>query len=162
MASGLVLPGKQSSRLSAGIIRHQSCWLSSWQQSFPYRLKPYLVLRMNKSHLHIFVGLILSFFLLTLADLVPFWMPMMGELVALLLVVVLLLIWAGFVMQEQTNDEREIVLKMKAGRVAYLSGMFVLMIGLIVQGMAEAIDPWIAVALAVMVLAKLATRYFCD
>lgn len=117
---------------------------------------------MNKSHLHIFVGLILSFFLLTLADLVPFWMPMMGELVALLLVVVLLLIWAGFVMQEQTNDEREIVLKMKAGRVAYLSGMFVLMIGLIVQGMAEAIDPWIAVALAVMVLAKLATRYFCD
>ncbi len=117
---------------------------------------------MNKNYLHIIVAGVLAFFLLTLADLVPFWMPMMGEMTALLLVVILLLVWAGFVMQEQAHDEREVVLKMKSGRAAYLSGLGVLMLALIVQGFAHAIDPWIAVALAVMVLSKLVSRLYLE
>ncbi len=115
---------------------------------------------MNKNYLHSGVAIVLAFFLLTLADLVPFWMPMMGEMTALLLVVILLLVWAGFVMQETAHDEREVLLKMKSGRVAYLSGLGVLMVALVVQGFAHAIDPWIAVALAVMVVAKLFTRLY--
>ena len=106
------------------------------------------------------VAVVLAFFLLTLADLVPFWMPMMGEMTVLLLVVVLLLVWAGFVLQENAHDEREVLLKMKSGRVAYLSGLGVLMLALVVQGMNHAIDPWIAVALAVMVVTKLFTRLY--
>lgn len=115
---------------------------------------------MNKNYLHSGVAIVLAFFLLTLADLVPFWMPMMGEMTALLLVVILLLVWAGFVMQETAHDEREVLLKMKSGRVAYLSGLGVLMVALVVQGFAHTIDPWIAVALAVMVVAKLFTRLY--
>jgi hypothetical protein len=115
---------------------------------------------MNKNYLHSGVAIVLAFFLLTLADLVPFWMPMMGEMTALLLVVILLLVWAGFVMQETAHDEREVLLKMKSGRVAYLSGLGVLMVALVVQGFAHAIDPWIAIALAVMVVAKLVTRLY--
>ena len=115
---------------------------------------------MNKNYLHSGVAIVLAFFLLTLADLVPFWMPMMGEMTALLLVVILLLVWAGFVMQETAHDEREVLLKMKSGRVAYLSGLGVLMVALVVQGFAHAIDPWIAVALVVMVVAKLFTRHY--
>lgn len=117
---------------------------------------------MNKNYLHIIVAAVLAFFLLTLADLVPFWMPMMGEMTALLLVVILLLVWAGFVMQETAHDEREVVLKMKSGRVAYLSGLGVLMLALIVQGFAHAIDPWIAIALAVMVVSKLVSRLYLE
>lgn len=117
---------------------------------------------MNKNYLHIIVAAVLTFFLLTLADLVPFWMPMMGEMTALLLVVILLLVWAGFVMQETAHDEREVVLKMKSGRVAYLSGLGVLMLALIVQGFAHAIDPWIAIALAVMVVSKLVSRLYLE
>lgn len=117
---------------------------------------------MNKQYLHIGVGLVLTFFLLTLADLVPFWMPMMGEMIALLIVVILLLMWAGFVLQEQAQDEREVLLKMKSGRVAYLSGLGVLLVALVVQGFAHAIDPWIAISLAVMVLAKLLTRVYLE
>ena len=113
---------------------------------------------MNKKYLHITVAGILAFFLLALADLIPFWMPMMGELIALLIVVILLLVWAGFVMQEVAHDEREVLLKMKSGRIAYLSGLGVLMLALVVQGFTHAIDPWIAIALAVMVLAKLFSR----
>ncbi|HMO77579.1 MAG TPA: hypothetical protein PKA42_00285 [Candidatus Paceibacterota bacterium] len=117
---------------------------------------------MNKTYLPVVVAILLAFFLLVLADLVPFWMPMMGEMMALLLVVVLLIIWVGFVLQEVTHDEREVLLKMKSGRVAYLSGLGVLTLGLVVQGFSEAIDPWIAIALATMVISKLLTRLYLE
>jgi hypothetical protein len=117
---------------------------------------------MNKTHIPVIVGLVLAFFLLTLADLVPFWMPMMGEMTALLVVAILMMVWVGFVMQESTHDEREMVLKMRSGRVAYLSGLGVLLLALVVQGFAHVIDPWIAIALAVMVLAKLSTRLYLE
>ncbi len=115
---------------------------------------------MNKNYLHIIVAAVLAFFLLALADLIPFWMPMMGEMIALLIVVLLLLVWVGFVLKEKAHDERELLLKMKSGRVAYLSGLGVLMVALLVQGFQHAIDPWLAVALAVMVVAKLLTHLF--
>lgn len=115
---------------------------------------------MNKNYLHITVAAVLAFFLLALADLIPFWMPMMGEMIALLIVSILMLTWVGFVMKEVAHDEREVALKMKSGRAAYLSGLGVLMMALIVQGFAHAIDPWIAIALAVMVLAKLCARLY--
>lgn len=125
-------------------------------------LNHYLVLLMNKTYLHVAVALLLTFFLAVLADLVPFWMPMMGQMTALLIVVLLLITWAGFVMQETTHDEREVLLKMKSGRVAYLSGLGMLMLALIVQGFAHTIDPWIAGALAVMVVSKLLTRLYLE
>jgi hypothetical protein len=115
---------------------------------------------MNKNYLHITVAGVLAFFLLALADLIPFWMPMMGEMIALLVVSILMLLWVGFVMKEVAHDEREVLLKMKSGRIAYLSGLGVLMLALIVQGFHHAIDPWIAIALAVMVLAKLFARLY--
>ena len=71
---------------------------------------------MNKNYLHIIVAAVLAFFLLARADLVPFWMPMIGEMIALLIVVILMLVWAGFVMQETAHDEREVLLKMKSRR----------------------------------------------
>lgn len=117
---------------------------------------------MNKNYLHIIVAGVLAFFLLALADLIPFWMPMMGEMIALLIVVILMLVWAGFVMQETAHDEREVLLKMKSGRIAYLSGLGVLMLALIVQGFAHAIDPWIAIAIAVMVVSKLLSRLYLE
>jgi len=114
---------------------------------------------MNKI-IQISVAVLLAFLLLVLADLVPFWMPMMGEMIALMLVVVLLVVWAGFVMQEQAHDEREVLLKMKSGRIAYLSGLGMLLIALLVQGFAHDIDPWIAITLAVMVVVKLLARLY--
>ena len=114
----------------------------------------------NEIIIHSAVALLISFFALALADLIPFWMPMMGEMMVLLLVVILLLVWAGFVMQETAHDEREVLLKMKSGRVAYLSGLGVLMLALVMQGIQHAIDPWIAVTLAVMVITKLVTRLY--
>ncbi len=108
------------------------------------------------------VAITWCFLLVVLSDLVPFWMPMMGEMVALLIVVVLLLIWGGYVMQEDACDEREVELKMRSRRVAYLGALSFLMLALIVQGLNHAIDPWIAGALAVMVGAKLLARLYIE
>lgn len=117
---------------------------------------------MNKQYLHTTLALIIIFLLLVVADLVPFWMPMMGELVAVIVISVFLVFWAGAILQEQALDEREVALKMKSGRIAYLSGLAILLIALIVQGISHTIDPWIPVSLGVMVAAKLLTRIYLE
>lgn len=116
---------------------------------------------MNKKVVQVTMSVTLGFFLLVLADLIPFWMPM-GNIFALLLVTVLLMAWACIILVEQVSDEREVYLKMMAGRVAYLSGMAVLLTALLVQGLSETIDPWIPVALATMVVSKLLTRIYLE
>lgn len=108
-----------------------------------------------------FIALSLTVLLVLLAD--PFgWMPPMGAMIALLAATIFLILFAGFVMQENGGDEREVVHRMNAGRIAYLSGIGTLTIGLIMQGFAHAIDPWILAALGVMVLAKIVSRFYSD
>lgn len=117
---------------------------------------------MHKKIIQSTVALVVIFFLIVLADLVPFWMPMMGELIALLLVTVCLLAWVGFIMTEQAVDEREVVLAMKSGRVAYVAGLSILLSALIVQVFAHAVDPWVPIALAVMVGSKVLARLYLE
>ncbi len=117
---------------------------------------------MKNNTIEIVVALVLVVLLLALADLIPFWMPDMAQMLALLGACSLLLIWAGFVMYEKSGDERELQHRMNAGRVAYLSGIGTLTLALIIQGLSHAIDPWIAVTLGVMVISKLCARLFAD
>jgi hypothetical protein len=117
---------------------------------------------MNKTIVHTGVALLIGFFLLVIADLIPFWMPMMGELVALVCVTVLLLVWASFIVSETAVDEREVQLKIQSGRVAYLAGLGVLLLALVVQGLMHTVDPWIPAALATMVLAKHFARLYLE
>lgn len=117
---------------------------------------------MNKKIVHTAVALLISFLLLVIGDLVPFWMPMMGELIALVCVTVLLLVWVSFVLSEKAADEREVYLKTQSGRVAYVAGLAILLTALIVQTLAHAIDPWVPIALAVMVVAKHVARLYLE
>jgi uncharacterized membrane protein (UPF0182 family) len=112
--------------------------------------------------IHSIVATLIGFFALVLADLVPFWMPMMGEMVALLLVTVLLCVWVGLVLFENVHDEREAQLRHQSGRIAYTAGISVLLAALLVQGFAHAIDPWVPVTLAVMVVAKQLSRLYLE
>ena len=108
------------------------------------------------------IAVILVVVLILLTD--PFMniMPPMAAMGALLCAAILLVMWSGFVMYESAADEREAMHRMNAGRVAYLSGVAVLTVALIVQGLSHQSDPWIAGALAIMVLSKLAARIFYD
>lgn len=117
---------------------------------------------MNKKIIQSVVAGVVIFFLIVLADMVPFWMPMMGEMLVLLLVTICLLIWVGFVLAERAVDEREVYLAMKSSRVAYVAGVLVLAVALVVEGIAGAIDPWIPISLAVMVGSRVLTRLYWE
>ena len=108
------------------------------------------------------ISVLLVMSLLALLDPFMYWMPTMYTRVSLLITTILLVIWTGLVMYEQTTDERDVVHRMNAGRVAYLSGVATLTIALLVQSMGYVIDPWIAITLLVMVIAKISARFYSE
>ena len=112
--------------------------------------------------LSIGTAVVLVGLLTLLSDPFMLWMPMGAQLFVLLSAVVLACAWVGFVMYEQAHDEREVLHKMHAGRIAYLSGIAVLTTALVVQGLNHTIDPWISIALGVMVISKLFTRFYSE
>ena len=115
---------------------------------------------MKNKYLHILTATILVVLLALLVDPFMLWMPPMAAMAALLLAAVLLCAWAGFVMFEGALDEREALHRMHAGRFAYLSGIGVLTLALVVQGLSHHIDVWVAFALAAMVVTKLGARLY--
>ncbi len=117
---------------------------------------------MSKKIITGILAVVVVFFLIVLADLVPFWMPMMGELVVLAVVTTTLLVFLAFVLTEEASDEREVVLTMRSGRIAYVAGVVTLLCALVLQVMEHAVDPWVPIALAVMVASKVGARWYID
>ena len=111
---------------------------------------------------HYFVAFVLLLSLFALTDPFMYWMPDMAAMVVLVVAAALSAVWAGFVAREHGGDERDVHNRMFAGRVAYLSGIAVLTAALVVQGLQHALDPWIPAALGVMVVAKIAARWYAD
>lgn len=68
---------------------------------------------------------------------------------------ILVALYAGLVLREKPADEREEKLREKAGRAGFLAGVFVLSIGVIYQVIFAKVDPFLLLALAVMVLVKI-------
>ena len=112
--------------------------------------------------LHIGTAIVLVGLLILLSDPFMLWMPAKAQMAALLGAAVLACVWAGFVMYERASDEREMLHKMHAGRVAYLSGIAVLTLALVFQGFARDIDPWVSIALGAMVISKLVSRFYSE
>ena len=86
-------------------------------------------------------------------------MIVMGILAILL---VLFGIFASFILKEKAFDERDDVNRSLAGRNAFLAGSAILMLGIVIQGYSHKIDPWLVVALIVMIVIKIVTRFWSD
>lgn len=112
--------------------------------------------------LSIIILVLLALVLFTLVDPFMYWMPSAVQMGALTFAAVLLVAWVAFVLREGSGDEREVQLRAYAGRAAYLSGVCVLGLALVIQGFSHAIDPWIPLALIAMVAAKLTARLYGD
>ncbi len=84
-----------------------------------------------------------------------FWMPSMMLLTMILALVVLFAVFASFVWREHSQDERESVHKMMAGRVAFLIGAGLLVVGIIYQSFHHTLDVWLVVTLVGMIIAKI-------
>ncbi|MBM3272065.1 hypothetical protein FJY94_02150 [Candidatus Kaiserbacteria bacterium] len=117
---------------------------------------------MNNDLSRILVAGVLVVLLVSLCDPFMLLMPSAVQMAALLAATLFAVVWAGFVVAEQSHDERELVHRMHAGHIAYLSGIGVLTVALLVQGFEHAIDPWILVALGVMVVSKVAARWYSE
>lgn len=90
------------------------------------------------------------------------WMPDM--MVTSMLVIGLLVfgIFAGFMLQEKSGDERENSHRALAGRNAFLVGSSVLVLGILVQGYTHTVDGWLVIALVSMIVSKFLTRAWSD
>ena len=116
----------------------------------------------NKITKEIIVSLTLVVFEILLLNPFHFWMPdimVMGMLVALL---VLFGIFASFILKEKVFDERDNVNRSLAGRNAFLAGSAILMLGIVIQGYSHRVDSWLVIALVVMIIVKISTRFWSD
>lgn len=114
----------------------------------------------NKTLKEITVPLALIVISVLLLNPFHFWMPDMmiaGILVALL---VLFGIFASFILKEKAFDERDDMNRSLAGRNAFLAGSAIIMIAIITQGYRHSLDPWLVVALTVMIIIKIGSHFW--
>ena len=85
----------------------------------------------------------------------PFWMPMGAIYAVLICFAVALGIFATFVWRERGGDERDILIRQVASRIAYLCTSIILAIGIVFQTVvSHEVDIWLVAAFIVMVIAK--------
>ncbi len=106
------------------------------------------------------IALVLAVLLVFLVNPFDLFMPSMMQTLAVALAGLLFLLFAGFVWREQAEDEREELHRFLAARFAYLIGMGVLMLAVLIQSFAHMLDPWIIAALIGMLIAKVAGRMY--
>ena len=116
----------------------------------------------NKNIKEISIAVILLVLLLVLLNPLHFWMPSMMVLALLVAALVAAGFFAAFILNEKAIDEREDVHRALAGRAAYLSGSAVLILGILVQSVSHAVDPWLFIALVAMIVSKIAVRLHAD
>ncbi len=116
----------------------------------------------NNTTKEIGVAVILVGFFLVLLNPFHFWMPTMVHMVLLALAIGVFGAYATFVMREKVADEREGIHRMNSGRIAFLAGAGALVAGIIYQSYIDRLDIWLVFVLVVMVISKLAARFYSD
>ncbi len=87
-----------------------------------------------------------------------FWMPTMMHMTLLAVGAGSFGLFALLILREGQGDERENAHRMQAGRSAFIVGSAILLVAIMVQSFAHAVDPWVVVALLGMVVAKVGAR----
>ncbi len=70
------------------------------------------------------------------------------------------LTFAAFILKERALDERESLHTLKAGRISYLAGVGVLVLGIILETFKHDVDPWLVIGVCIMVLSKILSRIY--
>lgn len=101
------------------------------------------------------VSLILIILLILFLNPLGFLMPTTLFMMIVLALIVAFIVFASFIWKEHARDEREGLHIMIAGRIAFLAGTALLVIGIIVQSFSHEIDVWLILALGTMIFAKI-------
>lgn len=103
----------------------------------------------------IIIALILIALLSLFLDPFNLLMPHEMHTVMVPLLVILFIVFAGFLWKENPGDEREQLHKFIASRFAYFAVIATLIVAVVIQHSQEKIDPWIIIALCIALLAKI-------
>ncbi|RJQ13769.1 hypothetical protein C4553_02685 [Candidatus Parcubacteria bacterium] len=103
----------------------------------------------------IIVALILIILSVLLLDTFSGKMPDQALMATVGALVVVFAVFASFIWREKAQDEREQLHLMIAGRVGFLVGSAVLVLGIVIQSVSHKIDLWLVVALIAMIAGKL-------
>ncbi len=87
-------------------------------------------------------------------------MPMNVDMLLVLGLITLFIIFAGMVWKESAKDDRDNLHRLYAGRISYLVGLAVLVVGIVRQSLMYEIDPWLVIAVVSMVAAKTIARIY--
>jgi len=114
----------------------------------------------SSTHEFTIVGALL-FFAFLFFNPFDFWMPNTVTLLMAGGLVVVFAVFAGVVLHEKPEDEREVSHTMNASRTGYLLGLTIVVLGIVVEALtAYRIDPWLIAALVVMAAGKLVTSFY--
>lgn len=108
----------------------------------------------------IVVGAGLIVLLIALVNPFSILMPSRLTMMVLGAIGILSLLFTSFIWQETAQDERESLHRQVAGRIAFLAGATILLLGITMQTFQHRLDPWLVTALGAMVLTKLMTRIY--
>lgn len=109
-------------------------------------------------------ALALIMIVLSVVLLNPTGMYMPGMMVAALMASTLaaFALFAGVIFGESAGDERDVMHRMRAGRIAFLSGALLLVLGIVSEAWNHSVDPWLVYTLVGMILAKFCARIYTD
>lgn len=109
-------------------------------------------MRENLSELLIALFLVLIAF----AFINPYWMPMGLMSTILCIFAGLFVAFVIFIWREKRGDEREVHLRNVAGRIGYLAGALILVLGIIFEALKNhEVNTWLITALIAMIVAKI-------
>ncbi len=103
----------------------------------------------------IIISLVLIGLLIFFINPLDFLMPRPLHPFMVPFLVVLFIIFAGFLWKETPGDEREQLHKFIASRFAYFAVITILITGVIFQSFKGTIDPWLIIAICIALLAKI-------
>lgn len=114
----------------------------------------------NKFKSELVISLLLIGLVVGLVNPTNLWMPQPVHMALLAGATICFMFFAGLIWYEKAVDEREVIMRDKAGRAGYLGGLGILMIGFVTQNFNHQSDPWLTVALLVMILSKVLSQIF--
>lgn len=110
----------------------------------------------------ILVSVLLMLLTVLLLNPFEFWMPPMLVSAMLTLLVASFSLLATFIMKEVVVDEREAGHRMIAGRVAFLIGSAILILGIVIQSLSHDVDFWLVITLVFMIIGKFGSLFYLD
>lgn len=109
----------------------------------------------NNYFIEILIPIILISLLILLFDPFMVLIPSSVQMLIIALVLIVFICFSLFIWKEKSTDEREILHRNIASRFAYLTSASVLTLGVLIQSINHALDPWLLSALIIMILAKI-------